>query len=356
MSMTSFYRPRNSVRMNPFGGGYGPSRPNPLALQRRARQRNARSYTVTRRRKTGTRGIGVTSQHDARLIYRKRRMPKFKKRRWKSFINKVKAVSEKDLGTQQVVFNVPVAFSNTTSGNQCLAQAGLYTLNSSTVSYMNDLRQIASYISQAATTPATGLTVDPSSKILFQSAILDITIRNAATNNGAADSAARMEVDVYEVSMSHTAEESGATYTNLSQVLRLNQTETLPIGGGATSEITIDTRGCSPFELSYVLSRFGVKIWSKRKYTISNGDQITYQVRDPRRYSIPFKELSNQDGFNKPRMSRFVIIVGKLSPGLTVGNTGLPNVYQEILQVGITRKYSFKVENWTEDRTAYLVA
>lgn len=322
----------------------------------RARQTSARSATFSRtrsRKKHTTSGIGVTEQHDARLIYQKRPMPRYLKRRWKAFRGKVLAVAEKDLGTQQVLFNATYTFTNTTAGNQCLAYALLYSL-SSTSSGANDLNNISGFIAGAADTVSTGLAAGPSSKVLFQSGIMDITIRNGSLNNGQFDSSARMEVDIYECTQSRTAEETGGAYSDPLTLFAQNSVRTEPIGGGATSEINLTTRGATPFDLSYVLSRFGVKIWRKTKYQIANNDQITYQVRDPRRHSITQRELTSADGFNKPGLTRFIVIVGKIAPSLTVGPLGTANVYQEILNVGMSRKYTFKVENWSEDRTAYL--
>lgn len=317
------------------------------------RFRNGRSRTVTRNKKQSRSGQGVTTQHDARLIYRKRNMPRFRKRRWKRFRNKVLAVSEKDLGTQQVVFNrvLPTA-TNTDPTKQYVNDFGLYTLSSNN-SWFNDLKQIASYLSNAATTPGTGLAVDVSSKVLFQSGILDVTIRNSSTNNGSPDSAARMEVDVYELTMRHTAEEASAVYQSLQAIFSTNFSQLKNIGGGAVGKIDYQLRGTTPFDLSYALSRFGIKIYKKTKYQLSNGDQITYQMRDPTRHSMVMREMLNQDGFNLPKVTRLVYIVGKLAPGLTVGAVGTPNVYQEGLSIGCTRKYTFKVENYSEDRTAY---
>ena len=59
--------------------------------------------TVTKKRQTS--GLGVTQQHDRRMVYRKRRMSRRLKRRWRNFSRKVLSVSEKDLGSRTVVRN-----------------------------------------------------------------------------------------------------------------------------------------------------------------------------------------------------------------------------------------------------------
>ena len=284
-------------------------------------------------------------------------MPRGRKRRWKAFKNKVLAVAEKDLGTQQIVFNYNYSLSNNVSGNQLLGYACLFPGKSSDGA-ANDLYTMGTLFSSADNTVANGLAMGPSSKVIFQSGIMDITIRNSSTyfdgSTTSLDSRARMEVDIYECSMTKDAEEYGQTFANPLLCFADNDPRTNPIGGGATTEINLTKRGVTPFDLSYVLSRWGVKIWTKRKYQISNNDQITYQVRDPRRHSMTLRELTNADGFNKPRLTRFIVIVGRVSPGLTIGST--TGTFQEGIQLGLTRKYTAKVENWSEDRTAYITA
>jgi len=98
-------------------------------MSTRLSQRMGRSRTITRnrnRRQPSVAGIGITGQHDKRLVYLKRTMPRYKKRRWKSFINKVAAVSEKDLGTRSVLFNRVVNYSGTDSSKQMVGTITLY--------------------------------------------------------------------------------------------------------------------------------------------------------------------------------------------------------------------------------------
>lgn len=317
--------------------------------QRRGRQ----SYYALKRKTRGKSGIGVTGQHDVRRVYTKRSMPIGKKKRWRRFAGKVHAVAEKDWGTQQGVFNINVVSSNTNSSNQNTQSFYLYSLKG-TASYASDLYNLSDWIDNGANTANTGLIVDRSSKVIFQSGVLDLTIRNASTyNNGTIlqpVSEARMEVDVYEVLVRKKSEDNGVAITTLESMLYLGTSDIQPVGG-ALNKIDINKRGCTPFDLSYPLSRYGIKILSKTKYQISNNDQITYQIRDPKRRVINLREMSNATGFNLPGWTRCVLVIGKLAPGLTVGPG--TSQYQEVLQFGITRKYSYKIENYSEDRSVY---
>lgn len=325
-------------------------------LRSRMRQRNARSNTMSRRRKAVTSGQGVTDHFDARLIYRKKRMPRGRRRRWKGFVKKVNAVAERDLGTQTVVFNRLLTASNSTAGNHILTDFSLYGLASSQFEH-NDLKKISDLYSAADNTVSKGLALNASSKIVFHSGILDVTFRNSSTFfDGTSTRAAtelKLEVDVYELTCNMTSSEmSGTIFNNLRGFFDIDVNKTEPIGGGATAEIGRSQRGVTPWDFPFSLSRFGLKIWKKTKYQLSNGDTFTYQVRDPRRHVASLDKLNQTDGFNMPGWTRIILVIAKAAPGLTVGSTA--NTYSEKLDIGITRKYMCKVENYTEDRSALI--
>lgn len=315
------------------------------------RRRGIRSTRVAFRRS----GLGVTTQHDTKSVYRKKKMPYRKKRRWKRFVKKVHGVAEKDLGSRQVVFNLNKLFQNSTDGNHIVFGLCLYP-QKSTTNYYSDLNNISALENSGDPTAAAGVTVDNASKYLFQSAILDLTVRNRSViYSGASagfDSALKMEVDVYEVSFKKFAEDAVAGYKNtIEELLNDNETKTKAIGGAGT-EIGYLKRGVTPFELSYTLSRYGMKIWKKTKYQLNNNDTFTYQMRDPKRRVAMQEDLENQGSFNRPGWTRGIIVVAKMTPGYTLG-IGDGQVIERI-HVGCTRKYLYKIEGISEDRTSYI--
>lgn len=348
---------RNRFRRSPPGPGTSGRFNRRLALGRSARMRKFTSNRFGRRRPRLSTGQGVTEQYDAKLVYRKNRMPRGRRRRWRSFSRKVLAVSEKDLGTQTVLFNLPVQAVNTTDGNQLLFNCALYPMDSN-ISYWNDMDQIGTWNANAATSTATGLAIGPSSKVIFKSAVLDMTVRNGSTFTASVgepqlDPTAKLEVDVYEITIGRSDEE-GIVYDTLLSLFAQNIGRTEPIGGGGTSEINLTTRGATPFELTYALSNFGIKVWKKTKYQLSNNEVFTYQMRDPRRHVLLQRELTSFEGPSKRGLTRCLLVIARMAPGLTVGPTSTVNTYQEVLEIGLTRKYTYKIENYTEDRTAYL--
>lgn len=299
-------------------------------------------------------GLGVTVQHDERRIYSKRSMPRYKKRGWKRFTNKVHAVSEKDLGSRTVVFNKSQTFSNTTAGNQGLSYCSLYSVGS-TDSWMDDIVNLSGLENIGNPTAAAGDTVYNTTKWLFKSAILDVTLRNVSTlmTGGVdnLDATAKLEVDVYEIISSREWKDDVNESFSVTDALAYGASVTGTLANTGTA-ISMALRGCSPWDIPAALSYFRLKILKKTKYFIGNGDTFTYQIRDPRRHTILEKRMVNIGGGNLPRFTRHVLCVFKLVPGLTVGTTN--GTYKEQLAMGMTRKYFYKIEGLRDDRHRYL--
>lgn len=330
---------------------------NRVMTRRRQAYGRSRSQLMSRTKKRVSSNKGVTTQRDSRLIYAKKRMSRIQRKRWTGFKRKVNAVAEKDFGSQTVVFNQGMSAFSRSANSQIAFDIGLYT-GVSTNNTHNDMRKIGEWVTLASTDALSGLDVQSSSKVLFQSGILDFTLRNDSYLLGAAGpvqtAECKLEVDIYEVSLKSEGEDGTAHYNDIVAMLNNNWIKTDSIGGAGlpVQEIAMGFRGVTPWDCTYSLSRFGIKIWRKTKYTINVNDQITYQIRDPRRHSIQFDKIHHPNGFNLPGISKFLIIIGKLAPGLTIGTE--VGTYTQSMNLGMTRKYMFKVENWSEDRTAYL--
>lgn len=337
--------------------GFGRSWTGPSMARRTMAQRRsfARSQTLQRRRRP-TSGIGITTQHDERRIYRRKSMPRRQRKKWKSFKNKVLAVSEKDLGTRTVVFNATYSIGNNTGGNHTIGEFALYPIQSS-APQLNDMNNITGTES-GVWTAASGGVVDSTSKFIFKSAIMDMTFRNTSTifktlEGSVPDSRAKLETDIYEIISDYPFDDSSGTYPGLGATLTAGATDTLNIGGAGTG-IVLTQRGVTPWDFPAALSRFKIKILKKTKYMTPNGDTFTYQIRDPKRRVSNKVSLTLGQGPNKRGWTRWILILSKLVPGLTLGTAD--GTFQENLTIGVTRKYFYKVEGQSEDRDRYIVA
>lgn len=353
------YRTRGRNRM--VGGGslyrlYSAYRSGQNAARStRLNMARSRTATATMSKTRGSSGVGITVQRDRKLVYRKKVMPKWKKRPWRKFTKKVLAVAEKDFGSQTVLFNKLVQGSNLDGNNQLVVDVALYP-NRSTVSQFNDLKQISDYNQLAATTVATGLDIDKTTQVIFQSAILDITVRNACTVKFGEEytptSQIKLEVDVYEISVGRS-DDIGVTYNSLRELLATNFGNQQQIGGGTIGTLTCDIfkRGVTPWECTYALSQYKIKIWKKTKFTIAGNEQFTYQVRDPRRHVVTQNKIAQTEGLHYPGLTKFILFIAKAQPGYIIGDTD--GTYQERLDIGCTRKYMYKISNYSEDRSIY---
>lgn len=322
------------------------------AVGTRSKFRNAATQTMTMRKKSFRSGVGTTSNYDKKLIYRKSYMPKRRRRRWVRFIKKVDAAAERDLGLQTVLFNNSISFFNQTSGQQGECSFALYGMNSS-LSRWNDVRHIAQNVNILAPTPTVGHMMDLTTKIIFKSAILDITVRNTSYFTADATQAPAMplEVDVFEMTSGKQMTDSVNTDPDaLLAAFAISATDTTNISGAGTG-IQIISRGANPWDIPQALSSFKLKVLKKTKYFLPAGATFTYQMRDPKRHVGTQQYLSEYAGINKPGWTKMVMIIFKGVPGFSIGPG--PSGYTEQITVGHTRKYAYVFQGENERRDRY---
>lgn len=302
----------------------------------------SRSGMTMTNRKYATSGGGITSQYDRKLIYRKKRMPYKKKKAWKKFNRKVLAVNTKELGTSTVVRNDLVQLDfNLVPGedtHQSRNIVALYPLKHTVKTYWDDLNQIAADTRLA-----------PSSKIIFCSGVLDMTIRvqsilkqSPATGNPSLSA----EIDIYEISMRNATGQSGEA-ADLENAFDLGHTNTANIPG-LGSGLAQNSRGWTPFDCTEALSQYRIKVWKKTKYFLSAEQTLTYQVRDPKQHIFTKDQIPTASAANWPGVTRWIYIAWKPVPGYTY--VAAPNNDTLRLNIGVTRKYMYKIN---QDSTDY---
>lgn len=338
MGVLTRRRTRNLVRFAgrsyaAYRAGQGLARLTKVGLNR------GMSYTATRR-KRGHGGQGITTQHDRSLIYRKRRMRKRLRNRWKRFSKKVLAVSEKDLGSRTIIRNdqvdIPTLMTTAAASNHNRWYFMLYG-NTSGTAYYNDLATI-------------GLDTDLGStgKLILKSGILDMTVRNSSARlSTSLNPPITLEIDVYEITVGVELGQSGrAQSMSAIMVEGASDTATIP---GHTTQISGNLRGWTPWDFPSVLSEYRVKIWKKTKYFLSENQTFTYQYRDPKRHALDKQRLSTPGEVCRG-LSRYFYFVFKPTPGY-IYNDATPDTYA--ISVGVTRKYLYKVDSNNQDFDTY---
>lgn len=311
--------------------------------------------TLTKqKRKQPTSGQGITEQYDKKTIYRKRSMPRFKRRRWRKFKSKVLAVSERSLGSRTFVFNTQDTPSQNISGTQLVYDVSLYGFKS-TVGRHNDMVNIVQKENTGDQTALAGETIDDTTKFLFQSGVLDITIRNSSFNNeGPGNNVPiAIEMDIYEVYVSKDTDNTANDLNTFVDLMLKASNDSKQIGGGTASanSLSIFKRGATPWDTPTALSRYRIKIAKKTKYFLSAGQTMTYQFRDPRRRTIERQRVNERSGYSRPGWTKTMLIIAKSVPGFNVGfNEGEATIQ---LNLGMTRKYLYKIEGMNDTREYY---
>lgn len=293
------------------------------------------TYLAYRNKKYGgASGQGVTSQYDRKLVYRKKTMPRYKKRAWKRFTQKVTAVNTKILGSRTVIRNSFMTGSIGTDNNeQGILACHLYGMDG-----IIDVGNTCGQKDIATIFANDGNLQDQTQKAIFASGIIDITMTNASVATGETFRNESLEVDVYELVFNKTYD---ATWVG--QLFTQAASNTASING-ANPDINLGRRGATPWDLPNALVNGGVKILKKTKYLLSKGQCATYQFRDPKQYVFTRSSVDNlDDNFARRYCTRAFMIIFKGVPN------DLPNNVTKVLNVGVTRKYLYKVMSQNVD-------
>jgi hypothetical protein len=361
-----------------FRGAIKNKMPRAHRFRYRAKRRLAASriQRAWRKRRTpsGTGGgKGVTQEHDRQTIYRRRRMPKRKRRRWIRFVKKVKAVDERQLGKNTVLLNSLVTRRSGTTSKQTIIGFNLYGAGAEDpYRWLGDMGEIGRRILNlnADQTWVKGESVGESTQVKFTSGVLDLTIRNVSQlDSGALDTNAVLEVDIYEIYGNRRFSYGSSTteYAPDNWRLLFDADSNREVGiydrvaATAGTQIEPTDRGATPFEFGTAIRQYGIKIAKKTKVYLRPGSVFTYQARDPKAHTFNLHRLNTfyngtaanmVYGFNIPKVTKHIVFFAKLVPGITQG-TGVGQT-QVVLKCGVTRKYQFVVEGINDSRSMFL--
>lgn len=262
------------------------------------RQTHARwkTFQSSRTKPRAPRANWTTQQHDARTVYRKRPMPRAKKRVWKKFTRKVNAVIDAGLGTRSVVLN-DSGFATGGPTQQTFTLLHLYGIGTVVpTNYevgVDDMNQVKGTIAAA---------VGNYEKVRFENAVLDVTFTNSGES--------ALEVDVYEYQVKRRTSAANSMTTAL--VNAQADTGTLP----GTVPISITDRGVTPFDIPMLAANEGVVIVSKRKYYTTPGNAFNYQLRDPKNHYMLSGDMGVGE-WSKAGLTRGIFVLFKNIPGAT---------------------------------------
>lgn len=281
---------------------------------------------------------GVTQQHDARVQYRRKRMPRRRKSKWVKFVKKVKAVTEKGVGTQNFLFN------DTTNavagvGSQAVTSVMLYggslaTEIVNTRGY-SDINKIMNIVSPTAGIPTSVSDLSRTGSLQFTSAVMDVTIKNLGADI--------LELDMYEIYFKGNkdlGQSLGRTIEDCYQGVLNSQVEK----GGTAQAVT--SRGWTPFNCGSGSGQMGLKIYKKTKFFIGSQQVITHQKRDPKSHYIGYNQAVWQKDVWAKKFSYLTFFIGKATPGSESGPS---------YAVGCTRSYNGKIYQFSANTDQIVV-
>lgn len=282
-------------------------------------------------KKPYTAATGITNQHDYSFQYKKKYMPRRKKRQWIKFSKKVIAVNNKGLATQTRVFNNQIT-GYAGSGQQSHLFMSLYgkagTSLASQETGLADLSMIFDAYGPANTQEET-------INLNFKSAVLDLTARNPMSVG--------LEVDLYVLNFNR----DGRDLNSMAAAMTLAENETQNISG--SSPLVMSQRGVTLFDMPQLISLLGIKIVKKVKYFMTPGGTFTYQLRDPKDRKIHRLNISSgttaRTEFVEPKVTQGILLIFKTLPGVVDDNTQLT--------CGVTRKYAYAEQSNIYARHGY---
>lgn len=303
-------------------------------LGKRRRMSASKPYANKRRRTTtvSKKSItfdGTTNQYDSRVAYRKKRMPKGKRKAWKKFVKKVSAVEIGDRGLQTLKYN-PSSVGPTTVPplGQNFKVCHLYGCSDTTSEPgCRDLSLIAKDIETMGvnwiklTLGAVNPTVPQvynTQHIRMQSAVLDLYLKNTGTTT--------LLFDVYHLwYVKNNNAPSLLDATNWVEFAEQRKQE----WDGSTvtdlSPVNMNTFNCTMFDEAQLISKLGATIRSVREVYLAPGQVHHMQIRDPKNHSINLFNYVRQvgqsyAGYVDPKLTETYVAVAKNLDTTTEGS------------------------------------
>lgn len=249
--------------------------------------------------KKGVEYNGVTQQRDSKMAYKKRRMPKYKKRIWKKFVKKVNAVEIKDRGLQVFMLDNGGG-SSISPGAQWTHAVHLYgKSNINNERGASDLFELQKDVETAAMNindPGLGpnnaypqiATTNNKCTIRMQSAVLQVVWKN----NGAQPIILKIYHLWYNADSNATSFGDAVNDVETFEVRRQQGTV-----GGVTDPVTNDQAltlsriGSTLFDEPQLLSRLNCTIKTVREIYLLPNQHHSMSIRDPKNYSIDLNSI-----------------------------------------------------------------
>lgn len=286
-------------------------------------------------------GRGVTAQHDSSMQYRRRRMPRRKRRRWTKFIKKVAAATDNKLPLRSVVLNTQYTFEQEGLARQNYTLVPLYSAKSTFV--VPDPPQNAQFsdMNRIVTTEFTNF--ESVRHLRFESAVLDLTIHDTQTPGSSPT-----ELDLYYIMF-----RKDVYMTDFGQLVNNSATYLPSVNEGISApKLTLQSTGATPFSLPNLCAHF--QIIKKEKVITTAGSITTRQWRIPKNKYLNTANLrhisasgGNQNMFAMRGWTCGILLIAKGTPVPETPNRDFS------YEINSTRSYNYKIIEYSGDAATY---
>lgn len=321
----------------------------PARMPRRTmyrRRRFGRRYRRYGRRKYQS--SVSTEQRDASMSYVKSRMPRAKKRIWKSFSRKFESALLRTQPLQSAVYNdLQIVKSSAGATGAAVANrvaifsAGLYCIAADAVQDGPPPTAAGHRYSETGNgeikdifNAAYGSVNFDSYKLMFRTACMDITITNNDSN-----AQGMVFLDVYKIVNKY--DNNTNTTIRADYFTNLEEQDTSGIGGYSSGQICTNV-GITPFQNPNFCKRW--KILSKRSMVIQPSDSVRVQLRDTRNHWVLGKIMNVNSGYY-PKLGYGYLFIARGSVNSTIptetpiGRFG--NTRSVSLLVNVSKTYQY---------------
>lgn len=279
-------------------------------------------------------------------------MPRFRRKRWVSFVKKVQTVANKQLGLKQLIFNHVYQkasdYNSQDGGSIQLYSADGDTSNDRQSADMGNIfREI--FGDSVFNNSYNSTDADLTKVIRFESASLDVTFQNVGANNTI--------VDVYRFVCRRDVPHLGDSSNNdpwgifIQSLIKTGIPEDPDsLNNLGDHKLTYDALGVTPFNSSRFCQMF--KILQKRSYVIEPDKTVMINFRLPKGKTVASNPLRNL--ICKRGLTEGFLYIFRGQP--LVESDPEPTVYQAStanVVVAQQRRYSFYLPAGSMDQAAY---
>ena len=266
--------------------------------------------------------MGATAENPRKQTYQFKRGPVSRKKKWQSFVRKVKAATENSYGTLVQFFEAqtrctsllnnidyPNMKKQLWAAFHLYGSAGQTSLSNTNESGTCDLFEIKAAIAGGTGTLGTVVNnykITNTAKFNYTLGVMDLTIVNNTLPESFVNSISDMvELDVYEISYRTGYSED---MIHFGDIINSGFNDTLPINYNQY-KLDLEQRGISLYDLPATIRIGKIKILKKTKYLIRAGEAVTYQVRHSKKFTMTPRQFDTNDF--RHRETRTVLVVGR---------------------------------------------